>query len=86
MKEYCRQNDIATKASHRNVIERDTAEHVDRVKASAKIVEDEIRAGAEQNINEMAVVLEGYSSKSAHFISVLIQMDLRNLRLQTPEE
>ena len=48
MKEYCRQADVAAKAGYRDVIKRDTIEEAEHVKGSAKIVEDEIRAGAEQ--------------------------------------
>lgn len=53
MKEYYRQNNIATKAGYRDVIERETADQIEHVKASAKIIEDEIRAGAEQQIKEL---------------------------------
>ena len=53
MKEYCRQADIAAKGGYRDVIERDTQEEVEHIRASAKIVEDEIRAAAEKQIREL---------------------------------
>ena len=53
MKEYSRQNDIASRASHRDVIDTETTDQIEHVKACAKIVEDEIRAKAEGEINEL---------------------------------
>ena len=55
MKEYSRQNDIAAKGSYRDVIDTETADQIEHVKACAKIVEEEIAAKAEHEIGELKV-------------------------------